>query len=790
MINEFSGNQYRCSNFIPSGPTYGDGTTNNQICSAVGSVQGQQYVDGDAFINSSFEYYHAHKWRNLGLLFVFMIGLLVIYLAATELISSKKSKGEVLVFPRGHRPTVFADQNAADVESGNKESGLQIEKDKNRLSSIILKQTAIFQWKDVCYDIKIKNETRRILDHVDGWVKPGTMTALMGVSGAGKTTLLDVLATRVTMGVISGDMLVDGRPRDESFQRKTGYVQQQDLHLQTTTVREALSFSALLRQPAKTPRSEKLAYVEEVIKLLEMEEYADAVVGVPGEGLNVEQRKRLTIAVELAAKPQLLLFLDEPTSGLDSQTSWSILDLLEKLTENGQAILCTIHQPSAMLFQRFDRLLFLQAGGQTVYFGPIGRNASILSAYFQKNGAKPCPTYANPAEWMLDITGAAPGSHTDIDWFKVWRESDEIKQVHAELDKMKSERSQQVTPANHSNEKADYREFAAPFSVQLFEVQKRIFQQYWRTPSYPYSKLLLVTSNGLFIGFSFFKARNTQQGLQNQLFGIFMLLTLFSQLVQQIMPLFVTQRSLYEARERPSKVYSWKVFMLSNMLVELPWATLAATILFFCWYYPIGLYANAKQAGALHERGALVFLLIWAFLLFSSTFAHMIIAGIPTAETAGNIGNLLFSLCLLFCGVLVGPKAMPGFWLFMYYASPFTYLVEGLLSSSVAGAPVRCADNEYLRFVAPAGKTCGQYMAQYIQAAGGYLLDEGASRCQFCAISNTDTYLALVSIYYKHAWRDFGLMFVFILFNIAAALGIYWLARVPKKESKRREGKL
>lgn len=132
---------------------------------------------------------------------------------------------------------------------------------------------------------------------------------------------------------------------------------------------QALKFSALLRQPASTSKEEKLAYVEEVIQLLDMQDYADAVVGVLGEGLNVEQRKRLTIGVELAAKPPLLLFVDEPTSGLDSQTSWAILDLLEKLSKAGQSILCTIHQPSAMLFQRFDRLLLLQEGGQTVYFG-------------------------------------------------------------------------------------------------------------------------------------------------------------------------------------------------------------------------------------------------------------------------------------------------------------------------------------------------------------------------------------------------------------------------------------
>lgn len=104
----------------------------------------------------------------------------------------------------------------------------------------------------------------------------------MGASGAGKTTLLDVLASRVTMGVVSGQMLVNGRQRDSGFQRKTGYVQQSDLHLATTTVREALNFSALLRQPKNTPVHEKLSYVDEIINLLEMEAYADAVVGVPG----------------------------------------------------------------------------------------------------------------------------------------------------------------------------------------------------------------------------------------------------------------------------------------------------------------------------------------------------------------------------------------------------------------------------------------------------------------------------------------------------------------------------
>jgi hypothetical protein len=134
------------------------------------------------------------------------------------------------------------------------------------------------------------------------------------VTGAGKTTLLDVLADRVTAGKVSGGVFIDGKLRDESFGRRIGYVQQEDIHMSTATVREAVEFSALLRQSKGTSAEEKLAYVDYVLDLLEITAYADAVVGVPGEGLNVEQRKRLSIAVEMAAKPELLLFLGESYS--------------------------------------------------------------------------------------------------------------------------------------------------------------------------------------------------------------------------------------------------------------------------------------------------------------------------------------------------------------------------------------------------------------------------------------------------------------------------------------------
>ncbi|KAK9244771.1 ABC-2 type transporter-domain-containing protein [Lipomyces tetrasporus] len=782
MINEFRHRTYRCTSYVPSGPGYEDVAPSERICSVVGSIAGHDSVLGDDYIGLNFNYYESHMWRNLGIVWAFVVFFCGVYLTATEYISAAKSKGEVLVFPRGRLPS--ATTVADDEENALSHDKDKIESESSSREINLQKQTDIFFWKDVCYDIKIKGEPRRLLNVVDGFVKPGTLTALMGSSGAGKTTLLDVLASRVTMGVVTGEMLVNGHQRDSSFQRKTGYVQQQDLHLSTSTVREALTFSAVLRQPAEIPRAERIAYVDEVIRILEMESYADAVVGVPGEGLNVEQRKRLTIGVELAAKPELLLFLDEPTSGLDSQTAWSICSLMRKLANNGQAILCTIHQPSAVLFQEFDRLLFLVKGGKTVYFGEIGENSKTLTTYFETNGAHPCPPTANPAEWMLEVVGAAPGSIAVKDWAEVWMQSPERASARAEIDQMREELSQ--LPVKH--DKASTQEFSVGYAEQFVTVLRRVCEQYYRTPSYIWSKVGLSTAAALFIGFSFWKAGTSLQGLQNQMFAIFMLFMIFGNLCAQMMPHFVTQRSLYEVRERPSKTYSWQAFMAANIVAEIPWQTLCALTTYFSWYYPIGLQRNAEPMNQVTERGGLMFLLILGFFIFTSTFAHMMVAGIDIADTAANLANLFFSLCLIFCGVLVNPAAMPGFWIFMYRVSPFTYLVDAMLSVGVANTQVQCSAIELLSFDPAVNTTCGEYMAPYMSISGGQVLNPDAtSECKFCSVSSTNTFLASVASSYAHRWRNFGLIWVYIVFNVFGAIALYWLMRVPKRFKKKEE---
>ncbi|KAM0548856.1 hypothetical protein ACHAPJ_009712 [Fusarium lateritium] len=783
FLNEFVGQEYPCSDFVPHGPGYENLGDGEYVCNVAGSVPGQSFVRGEAYLETSFGFVNSHRWRNFGIIIALTVFFMVLHLITTEYVASERSKGEVLVFLREAMHKVSGkrvnDEEAGSTPPAGKQEASGDSSEKVEVS----KQTSVFHWKDVCYDIKIKGEPRRILDNVDGWVKPGTLTALMGVSGAGKTTLLDVLASRVTMGVVSGEMLVNGQQRDSSFQRKTGYVTQQDLHQASSTVREALRFSAILRQPARYSKQERIDYVETVISLLGMDAYADAIIGFPGEGLNVEQRKRLTIGVELVARPQLLLFLDEPTSGLDSQTSWSICDLMEKLTKSGQAILCTIHQPSAMLFQRFDRLLLLAKGGKTVYFGEVGQNSQVLMDYFTRNGCPPLPPKANPAEHMLEIIGATPGAHTDIDWPAIWRHSPEYKAVQQELEYLKSEGAPtQISPQD--GDPSEYNEFASSLSTQAWEVTKRLFQQYWRSPSYMYSKAVLTVGSALFIGLSVLNVDNTVRGLQNQMFGVFIFLTVFSQVAQQMMTTFVEQRTLYEARERPAKTYSWQSFMFANLGVEIVWDSFIGVFAFICWYFPIGLYRNAEWTDEVHSRGITVFLHVWIFFLLASTFAHMLIAGLPDADTAGGVMNLIFIMMFAFCGVLAGPDALPGFWIFMYRVNPFTYVVEGFLGTTLANAPVTCADNEVLNFKPTNGSTCEDFLSGYISNMGGYLVgDSGSSttECEYCPMASTNTFLQGITIDFANRWRDFGLLWVYVVFNCTAAVFFYWLVRVPSK---------
>jgi ATP-binding cassette, subfamily G (WHITE), member 2, PDR len=183
FLNEFVGRQFPCSSFVPSGPGYESILPDERVCTVVGAVPGETFVDGAAYLKGAFGFVNSHRWRNLALIIVFMLFFMGLHLLATEYVASERSKGEVLVFTReAVTDKTSKEKGSGDVELGARAPARQAqgssESDTDD-SADVERQTSVFHWKDVCYDIKIKGEPRRILDNVDGWVKPGTLTALM-----------------------------------------------------------------------------------------------------------------------------------------------------------------------------------------------------------------------------------------------------------------------------------------------------------------------------------------------------------------------------------------------------------------------------------------------------------------------------------------------------------------------------------------------------------------------------------------------------------------------------------
>ncbi|KAJ6791593.1 pleiotropic drug resistance protein 3-like [Iris pallida] len=243
-------------------------------------------------------------------------------------------------------------------------------------------------FKDVSYFIETpqkmgerdftKNRLQ-LLHNITGAFRPGILTALMGVSGAGKTTLMDVLCGRKTGGTIEGEIRIGGYPKvQETFARISGYCEQNDVHSPQITVKESVIFSAWLRLPSQIDQETQAEFVKEVLEMVELTKIEDSLVGMPGiNGLSTEQRKRLTIAVELVANPSII-FMDEPTSGLDARSAAIVMRAVKNIGDSGRTVVCTIHQPSIDIFESFDELFLMKTGGRIIYSGPLGRNSSNL----------------------------------------------------------------------------------------------------------------------------------------------------------------------------------------------------------------------------------------------------------------------------------------------------------------------------------------------------------------------------------------------------------------------------
>ncbi|KAF2734360.1 ABC transporter [Polyplosphaeria fusca] len=752
MMNEFERLDLTCAgnSLIPSGPGYDN--IDNQVCTLPGSQAGSLAVSGTEYIKTGFAYDPKDLWRNWGIMVVLIVGFLLANAFLGEFVRWGAGGRTVTFFLKEDRE--LKDLNAKLQEKKARKNRKEDEADPS--SGLNIASKAVLTWEDLCYDVPVPSGQLRLLNNIFGYVKPGELTALMGASGAGKTTLLDVLAARKNIGVISGDTLVDGKPPGLAFQRGTSYAEQLDVHEPATTVREALRFSADLRQPYEVPQEEKYAYVEEVISLLEMEDIADAIIGEPETGLAVEQRKRVTIGVELAAKPELLLFLDEPTSGLDSQSAFNIVRFLRKLAAAGQAILCTIHQPNSALFENFDRLLLLQRGGQCVYFGDIGKDAHVLLDYFRRHDAD-CPPKANPAEWMLDAIGAGQSPRLGKrDWADVWADSEEFAQVKEEIVRVKRTRIAEVGSA----EPVVQKEYATPLWHQIKLVNRRMNLSFWRTPNYGFTRLFNHVIIALLTGLMYLRLDDSRSSLQYRVFIIFQVTVLPALILAQVEPKYAIQRMI-SFREQAAKAYTTFPFALSMVVAEMPYSILCAVSFFLPLYYIPGLNSATSRAGY-------QFFIILITEIFSVTLGQAIAAITPTPFISSLVNPFVIIIFALFCGVTIPKPLIPGFWrAWLYQLNPFTRLIGGMIVTELHERPVECTSMEFNSFQAPRGEDCGTYMSDFFGAgAPGYLLNNATDFCQYCAYKVGDQFYEPLGYDFKNRWRDFGIFTAFIGSNL------------------------
>ncbi|KAE8307579.1 hypothetical protein BDV41DRAFT_568955 [Aspergillus transmontanensis] len=770
MAAEFHNANFTCSpeSVVPSGANYTK--IAYQTCGYAGSQIGTTVVNGDDYLAAQYGFSFGHVWRNFGILCLFTVVYIVCTCWLSEIMEWEPDSAGPIEYKKSRRNSRRTHRQGLDEESNPVHRNVAMPDSANafeKSGQAITGTMSTFTWDNLELSVQVGKETRKLLNGVSGYCKPGTLTALVGASGAGKstrkalftplhvplltTTVLTALTQRPNSGKLTGTMYVDGHAVDESFNRQIGYCQQMDIHDESSTVREALEFSALLRQNPGVPDKEKLAYVNTVIETLDLIELQNALIG----SLDIEKKKRVTIGVELCARPELLLFLDEPTSGLDSQGASSIVALLRRLADQGLAILCTIHQANQQQFEDFDRVLALSPGGSTYYFGEVGESGCSIFEYFSKNGHKP-ENVTNAADYLIEVVvgGMKKDTTHQVNWADVWNRSAEADMVKKDICDIRSKGAE-------ANVSQDAKEISQPpLYRQVGLLTKRTLRQYWRSPEYPYSRLYASFLHALINGLTYLQIGNSSTDLQSKAFSCFLVLMLVPEFINAISMRFIMNRDIWKAREGPSGVYGWVAFCTAQIVSEIPYAIISAVVFYVLYYFIVGL--------PLGFAAGYSFLMFFLFFLFATSWGQWIAALSADSMVAATLMPFFIIMCELFNGILQPHENMPVFWKYtMYYATPFTYWIGGVLTAVLRGMPVICDSSELTMFESPPNMTCAEYAGPWLAEHGvGYLSNpDDTSKCGYCKYSYGDDYLSGIGLDSSKIWPYFGIFLAFVISN-------------------------
>uniref|UniRef100_A0A2N9EB47 ABC transporter domain-containing protein n=1 Tax=Fagus sylvatica TaxID=28930 RepID=A0A2N9EB47_FAGSY len=557
-----------------------------------------------------------------------------------------------------------------------------VEANQNRKRGMVLpfdQHTITFD--EITYSVDMPKEMKNqgvtedklvLLKGVNGAFRPGVLTALMGVSGAGKTTLMDVLAGRKTGGYIDGKIMISGYPKkQETFARVSGYCEQNDIHSPHVTVYESLLYSAWLRLSPDVDSQKRKMFIEEVMELVELKPLRQALVGLPGvNGLSTEQRKRLTIAVELVANPSII-FMDEPTSGLDARAAAIVMRTVRNTVDTGRTVVCTIHQPSIDIFEAFDELFLMKHGGQEIYVGPLGRHSCHLIQYFEGiEGVGKIQDGYNPATWMLEVTSSAHETALGIDFANVYRNSELYRRNKELIEQFSS-------PAPESKDLYFNTQYSQSYFTQFMACLWKQHWSYWRNPLYTAVRFLFTTIIALMFGTMFWNLASKttkQQDLFNAM-GCMYVSVLFIGIKNSnsVQPVVAVERTVFY-RERAAGMYSALPYALAQVLIELPYIFVQTVVYGVIVYAMVGFEWTAAKF--------LWYLFFMYFsLLYFTFYGMMTVAVTPNHHISSIIASAFYAIWNLFSGFIVPRTRIPIWWRWYSWACPVAWTLYGLVAS-------------------------------------------------------------------------------------------------------------
>ncbi|EGC38233.1 hypothetical protein DICPUDRAFT_76201 [Dictyostelium purpureum] len=548
----------------------------------------------------------------------------------------------------------------------------------NQTNSTINESGSYLKWDNIYYEVQVKRndgkkEKVQLLKGINGYVKPGMLLALMGPSGAGKSTLLDVLSDRKTGGKMKGEITIDGKPKGNSFTRISAYVEQFDILPPTQTVRDAIMFSALLRLSSKMSKESKIQFVEYVIDMLSLRKIENKIIGSGESGLSISQRKRVNIGIELASDPQLL-FLDEPTSGLDSSSALKVMNLIKKIASSGRSVICTIHQPSTTIFKKFDHLLLLKKGGETVYFGPTGESSQTLLDYFSRFNLI-CDPLTNPADFILDVT-----NNDKFDAVSSFKESD-IYSSMIQVIKNKE-------LINTSRLIEDGEKYSSSSNIQFTNLLVRHWKGQIRRPFTLGVRLGMSLMLGIVLGTFFVRMDTSQKNIFNRMSLLFFGLVFSGMTGMSFIPVVTTERGVFY-REKVSGIYRVWVFVASFLLTDLPWILISSILLSVPAYFISGLY--------LTEHGSSFF--YYNFVLFTTFLNYQLLAillaiVLPNDEISNAFAGICLAISCLFAGFMIPLGSIAKGWKWFCYLDFVKYPLEMIMVNEFKHLTFECPNNK------------------------------------------------------------------------------------------------